>query len=553
MGSPISPLEMLTIGKFAFDLYQKCKAAEGEFIHISKVVLETRTVIEMVRFECNDPDAIINQVDTKEKMLRKKLKIYFQNCDGALKDVDKALQKFQRMNIFQKAKWAFTGREEIAELKGNLSSFATQLDNFVSALTLEGVALVNKKMDISLGKLEVLYEKFKGDSQATVGEAMRCRSSGRNHKAPNEAQYRQLITDYIAEIDTAFDGPNEGRPRTPRPEEGKRPKPDKLGVPGNKTRSHSTGEVSGLKATSPNPTKSAPNKKKYTLECWLIQVRTTDVGLFSTRKMIKERMVRGQWKLEQMAGQFKSAKKGKLANSDELVKWVLEDRKKEDTDSTFTWYAHAAKIEDKGSAYMGIQVEHQAMVIIRRQLTPEAQKKSDEQELAERKKQEAEQKRKECEQRKKEEEQRKKDEEKRKKDEERKKQRTEQKKKAKEEKQKSAEQAKADNAQQKKKEEAEKKQLAQDIKREQIKEKALQIKKDLEHKAAQGSAATDAGPKQEKSDTSPKADKGMCRHGNQCYNPNCEHGHEKGMCRYTPCQNPTCSYRHAVGQKAQTG
>ena len=394
MAAPISAMEILSIGKFAFDLYQKCRAAESEFIQISKEVLAMRTVIEMVHMECDDPESIINKVDTKEKIIRKKLRSYFDNCDEALKDVDKALEDYQKMNAFQKAKWAFFAKEEIEGLKSNLSSFATQLDSYVNNVTRQGVALVNKNIEIGLGKLEELLEKNNGDSQATVGEAMLCRS-GRNTKPPDEAHYRQVITDYMEEIKVIEAAPRRNRPGTPPAQPNGNGKSNTLNVERPKTRPRSAGDAGKGRKASPSPVKTSPKKKKYTLECWLLQVRITDVGLFTTERMDKERMLRGQWKLEQMASQFKSSEKAKLADSDKLVQWVLADRKKEETDSKFTWHAHATKIEDKGSTYLGLKVEYQAMVIIRRQLTPEAQKKADEKELANQKKREAERKRKE--------------------------------------------------------------------------------------------------------------------------------------------------------------
>ena len=523
-----------------------------------------RTIVEMVRMECNDPESIINKVDTKEKTIRKKLRVYFDNCDGALKDVDKALGRYQKMNAFQKGKWALFGKEDIEGLKSNLSSFGTQLDSYVNNLTRQGVALANKNVEIGLGMLEELLEKNNGDRQATVGEAMLCRS-GRSTKPSDEAHYRQVITDYVEETKIIEITPRRNRPSTPPIQQDGTWKPNTLDVKGHKPRAHSTGDAGEPRKPSSSPGKSPP-KKKYTLECWLLQVRTTDVGLFTTRRMDKERMVRGQWKLEQMASQFKSSKEAKLANSDHLVRWVLEDRKKEETNTRYTWHPHAAKIEDKGSTYLGMKVEHQAMVIIRRQLTPEAQKKVDEKEQAEQKKREAQQKKQELEKKleeikqKKEEtarrkayaEQKRKERElKQEKEEAQERKAQAEKKKAKEVAQKEEQDQKKAEAAQKQQEEADRKQLAQEIKNQQRKDKAMQIKKDLEEKANKDTNEK-ADPEGEEKQSLEQANKGEtrnCWHGDACVYPKCPFKHPHGICWHSVCHYAACPYRHMKGQK----
>ena len=79
-----------------------------------------------------------------------------------------------------------------------------------------------------------------------------------------------------------------------------------------------------------------------------------------------------------MAKQFRACKKTKLNNSHELVNWVLKDRRKKEKDSQYTWYPYAARKEEKGSLTLNMGVEHQAMVIIRRDLTAEAKQKANE-------------------------------------------------------------------------------------------------------------------------------------------------------------------------------
>ena len=79
-----------------------------------------------------------------------------------------------------------------------------------------------------------------------------------------------------------------------------------------------------------------------------------------------------------MARQFNgSCDNDKLDGSHHLVQWVLKDRRKKEKDPIFTWYPYAAKVERKGKVLLGMGIEEQAMVIIKKQLTPEAQKVAD--------------------------------------------------------------------------------------------------------------------------------------------------------------------------------
>ena len=581
MTTPITPVEIVQICNFAWNLFKSCKGAEGEFAQISTEVLSVRTTVEMVRMECEDSDAIIHKVDTKEKMILKKLRFFVENCERALKDVEKALKGYQQMNFFQKGKWALSGKEEIEGLKGSLSASATALASFTDNLTRQGVNLVNNNVErlgeqldviqMGLGELEETLEKHNGNGQATIEEAMQCRKARRANPS-DEARYRQVITDYVEEI-KGLQGKTGGkRPRTPNAQPNKKDSTSTLGVIGPKPRALSTGDAAKPRKASPSPTGRLDGNKKYTLECWLVQVKTTDLGLFSTKKMIKEKMTRGQCRLEQMAGQFKSSKMGRLAFHDELVCWVLADRKKEDTNSRYTWHAHAAKIEDKDSSYLGLKIEHQAMVIIRRQLTPEAQKRADEKELAakkkreaEKEKREAEKKKQETEKKKQEAEKKKQEAEKKKKDDEQKKQEAEQKTKEREKRKKKAEEKREERERQKqekakaeevkrKQEEAERKNIALEIKEQQRKEMtqklALQVKQEMEEEAAQKTQAPAGVEGKKPKATKPlmPADKGPCWFGDSCYNRKCEYSHEKAMCQSNPCQDFSCTKRHAKGQ-----
>ena len=384
MALPISAGEIFDVAKFAFDLWQSCKAAKGEFEQIGQEVLFMRTTIEMVHIDCEDPQSIINLVDNKEKTVRKQLRVLIGNCQRALKAVEQLLKRYERMSVLERMKWAFSGHAEVSSLESNLSSFATQLDSYVQKLEVKGQGLINKNVGLvnkdvkavigRLGRLEDLIEKYNGDEKAAVKEILQERqscSASQSHRTRSAT----VMMDYAKEVSKSSQ--EKQRPKTPDPPRG-RPKDQgsTLGIPQPEKRTVSANTKSTVDGKKFSPPTKKPN---FTLECWLIQRRSAHALFVTFELSEKESQSRGQWKLRQMASQFNSScEHDKLDASHDLVQWVLKDRKKKEQNPRFTWYPHAAKIEQKGEVLLGMGVEEQAMVIIKRQLTPEAQKVADE-------------------------------------------------------------------------------------------------------------------------------------------------------------------------------
>ena len=383
MALPISAGEIFDVAKFAFDLWQSCKAAKGEFEQIGQEVLFMRTTIEMVHIDCEDPQSIINLVDNKEKTVRKQLRVLIGNCQRALKAVEQLLKRYERMSVLERMKWAFSGHAEVSSLESNLSSFATQLDSYVQKLEVKGQGLINKNVGLvnkdvkavigRLGRLEDLIEKYNGDEKAAVKEILQERqgcSASQSHRMKSET----VMMDYAKEVSKPKE--EKQRPKTPDPPRG-RPKDQgstlDIPKPEKRTVSADTSSTVGAKKLSPHTKK--PN---FTLECWLIQRRSAHALFVTFELSEKESQSRGQWKLRQMATQFNSSREhDKLDAKHDLVQWVMKDRKKKEENPRFTWYPYAAKIEQKDEVLLGMGVEEQAMVIIKRQLTPEAQKIAD--------------------------------------------------------------------------------------------------------------------------------------------------------------------------------
>lgn len=390
MALPITPDQIIAVAKFAFDLWKSCKAAKGQYEQVGKEVYAMRTVIELVHLECKNPKSIINLADNKEKTISRQLGIHIRNCKQALSAVDASLKRYSKMSVIDKAAWALWGHSEVADLESNLSSFATQLDNFVNGLALKGLGIVNEnvsKLRLGIGRIEEALERNKGNDSAAVKEVMtHIRRSGISFDEAKK--YETIFQEYAAETCSSakIDQANQShRAQTPDPPRGRDKASDHLNVPKPIHRSRSTKSESGKQAgakKSPQVTSAGSSqrqKPKYSLECWLIQIKTTEALFVTFQFSEKQKQVRGQWKLEEMAKQFRSlSQNSKLTGDHDIVKWVLEDRKKHEKNPSFTWHSYAGKIERKNTIHLGLGVEEQAMVIIKRQLTAAAQKKADE-------------------------------------------------------------------------------------------------------------------------------------------------------------------------------
>ncbi len=395
MAIPVSPGEILAVAKFATRLWKSCKAAPSEFQQVGKEVIAMRTIVETVHIEYQDPDSIINLVDKKpERIIGKRLKVYIHNCEEALKAVDTLLKQYERMGVKDKVLWALKGKSEVALLEANLSSSASQLDSYVSKITLKGVGLVNENLIAGLGRLEDLLEKYAGNEKAAVAEEMRQRQkSGCSKKETKRLQ--KLMEDYAQEVSrsAAADIEPEGtvRPTTPDPPRDHKAHKDHLTVPKpNRPRAGSVDtalDAKGAQANHRSPKKGKkPKKPNFTLECWLVQIKSAQAFFVTFEMSGKESQNRGQWKLREMAKQFnKMPTKDKLPDDHELVGWVLKDRKKNEADEKYAWFPYAAKVERKGNILLGLGVEEQAMVILKRQLKAKPKTEKDEQKKAEKK------------------------------------------------------------------------------------------------------------------------------------------------------------------------
>ena len=381
MASPISPGDIVAVVKFAYGLVKACQAAKGEWLQVGREVNALRSVVELVQIRVEDPTSIINKLDNKERSIRRKLGVHISNCNQALKDVDSALKKHINMNAFLKLTWALSAHDEIQDLMANLSSFATQLDGFVNALALEGIDKIYQKqysMKVGIGRIEELLEKNGGNTKAAVKEVMQDVNMTCNSRSHSQ-RYETVLDEYAKEVKKTEEQPEEQSEQSKN--RGRKPSASTLAVPSNHTRAKSADNAKNNAKPNfkrSNSSRSSINKgRRYILECWLIQIKSGDAMFLKWQYSEKELQPRGQWKLEQMARQFRASKDSKLNANHDLVEWVVKDRQKNEKNSTCLWQPYAAKIEPKGVLSLSMGVEEQAMVIIKRGMTPEENAEDD--------------------------------------------------------------------------------------------------------------------------------------------------------------------------------
>ena len=378
MALPISPVEILEIVNFAYELVRSCQSAKGEFIQVGKEVNAMRSVMELVQILLEDPTSIINRPDNKAKSTSKQLGVHIGNCKQALSDVDALLKRYNKMSLMDRLAWAWSGHNEIEGLMANLSSFATQLDSFVNILTLQGLDKLYQKQHsirIGIGRIEELLERNGGNEKAAVSKVMQDvlkTSTSRSHSQ----RYETVIANYANEAKREMEKQPAIVEREPRD---RKPVSGTLAVPHPNKRAKSADRLKAKakpntrRSISANPT--ITKKRHDTLECWLIQIKSGDALFLKWQFSEKEIQPRGQWKLKEMAKQFKISESSKLNDNDDLVSWVVKDRQKTEDDPDYLWRPHAAKIESKGSLALNMGIEKQAMVIIKRDLIPEAKAK----------------------------------------------------------------------------------------------------------------------------------------------------------------------------------
>ena len=348
-------------------------------------VFTMRTVIALVHMDCANESSILNVVDDKKKTVRKQLGIHIQNCKQALTDVDSSLKRYKTMSAIDRVAWSWKGHSEVKDLESNLSSFATQLNTFVNSVTMKGVGAVYRKqiaIQSGISRIEEAMENAKGDDKLAIQEVMQEVSESTMPRECTE-RYRTIISDYVHEVSQS---PNlaQSRAQTPEPSRGRKGSSSTLIVPGTQDRARSADNPQSSKGgekmnvSLPKWKASYLNKAKLKLECWLIQIRSGHLTIVTWQFCEKELQCRGQWKLEEMAQQFRASKQARIKSDHDLVNWVIKDRNKNENDSDFVWRPYAAKMEQKGSLALNLGVEEQAMVIIQRHLSSKAQAKAEE-------------------------------------------------------------------------------------------------------------------------------------------------------------------------------
>ena len=106
-----------------------------------------------------------------------------------------------------------------------------------------------------------------------------------------------------------------------------------------------------------------PKKKSSSfLECWTV----LKVNAQGTTKFQGDKDTRGQWKLKEMAQDTKKSETSLVLKNDDRVQWILKSSREKEKDKSFEWRFVAARLQRCHETLIGVEVEEQVMVIIKR-------------------------------------------------------------------------------------------------------------------------------------------------------------------------------------------
>jgi hypothetical protein len=93
--------------------------ARTEMIAVRKELYSLKAVLEILEADLGDPNAVLLPSDVVAQILR-----VAKQCDGVVKEIKECLREQGRSGLT----WAYSGKEEIAKLRGNLERHKIMLD-----------------------------------------------------------------------------------------------------------------------------------------------------------------------------------------------------------------------------------------------------------------------------------------------------------------------------------------------------------------------------------------------------------------------------------------
>ncbi len=411
---PVSPESLYNIASFAYDVWQLCRAAKGQFDKIGREAFALKCAAELVAIEIENKQLPVNALDedARTRTYYRQLGIHIGNCQQALQTAQNFVRKHEKTAAWQQLRWGRGGKENIDIVVADLASFATQLDSFVGALNLKSIG----KMLGRIGRVEQLLDRNGGNESEAVDDVV---TDLVDLGMPAQAfeKYKTVLASYAQELNQQArecTSPTKKKKTDPLRDRKKSDSP--MIAAANirlKERSqsadtiHSTTTMRTIRSQSATPstktlltttttaTTSTSTTSQPILECYLIQIKSNNFAFLTWQKSGKELQPRGQPQLEEMAKTFRAATaaaatsaKSSKAPTDEydLVGWVVEDRQKSEPDpQTYEWRPYASRIERKAETssstitsganstpLLDQGIEEQALVIVERGLTASA-------------------------------------------------------------------------------------------------------------------------------------------------------------------------------------
>lgn len=306
----VSPADITALISFAVGLIQRCAAAASEHASAGTELEGVLINLRAARRELKNKSSAIHKPENKLK--QRELKRHCDICKDGFRKLERHLDKFTPMDVLGRLRWgALNGKADLDDIRSHLNFVVSRMEAFV--------LMLNTSL-VTAGKIERQVDRTL-TAKAAVEKSVR----GLKDVSPEE---RDNLTSYAIRLSEA-------------------------------KACEKDGEAGG----------KGPARKKSGcfLECWLVKM-ISDPGMAN---FTKEKIERGQWKLENMAKIFKDHPGKKKINYNDLwVTWVLRGRNQDETDKQYEWRFEAARVESTTSDDI---TTDRAMIVIRRHMTQEAE------------------------------------------------------------------------------------------------------------------------------------------------------------------------------------
>ncbi|OCL05262.1 hypothetical protein AOQ84DRAFT_225027 [Glonium stellatum] len=390
MSDPInSAIGIVRVLKNAYDLYNACVQAGGDFRTVSKHVQGMTIVLEGVNSDLvKNPRSVINRGGDIAKNKSTRLKTLVVSCEVSLTKVKALLAKYHnfqhnRPSAWDSFKWGTSGKAEIANIQADLILSILLLNAFMAKEGLDVLSRVEQAIELLIEKFDRLGSpepngptdaRRQMSSGVHVGRCLiasffisRLMARVRSKKAPlrKNSMTGNKRAEKIKPVIRVRSGLNKNKRRDTLLSSyvTKIASPD-VNKPG-------FGSSSPLQSTNNRFLQTLSNKGnpmgEERLECWRIAKAKYAVGGFPVIDWLL--LKRGQRQLREMVCIFEEASentKRALDPTDTRIRLILKSKRKAEKDPSYEWGFATGRTVHRDHSKSGMILYEQIIVILKR-------------------------------------------------------------------------------------------------------------------------------------------------------------------------------------------